>query len=332
MHTTVSVEVASILESEPAPAAAFQGLAWASRRLLSLEHHTPPDSARSFHRVVSIVHDLCDALIDAEAAGCTHEELRDATRLARDLHGTSPFIKRLQNWPRGYPGDFETIEWLCQAHNRAVPGTLGSALEAYALASAIAQQHRNKVLFQADCLREVMARKPDCRVLSLACGSSPDLRAVADHVPLSSRIVLCDWDAEALCYSRAQLLPIADRCELVKGMVPKVLRQVRAHGPFDLILAGGLFDYLSDRAIVRTLSEAWTSMLAPGGCIVFTNIARGNPFRVWLEYLADWRLIERTEDDIVNLCGLGGINVAPTLVRDATGLAILATVRRGHHS
>jgi O-methyltransferase involved in polyketide biosynthesis len=89
-------------------------------------------------------------------------------------------------------------------------------------------------------------------------------------------------------------------------MVPRVLRRVREHGPFDLILAGGLFDYLSDKMIARTLSDAW-SMLAPEGRIVFTNIATGNPFRVWIEYMGDWKLIERSEEDVASLCRLAGV-------------------------
>jgi hypothetical protein len=31
---------------------------------------------------------------------------------AREVHARSPFVRRLQSWPRGYPGDFETVEYL----------------------------------------------------------------------------------------------------------------------------------------------------------------------------------------------------------------------------
>jgi extracellular factor (EF) 3-hydroxypalmitic acid methyl ester biosynthesis protein len=105
-----------------------------------------------------------------------------------------------------------------------------------------------------------------------------------------------------------------------------VLRRVRAHGPFDLILAGGLFDYLPDRLAVRTIAESWR-LLAPGGRMVFTNIAVGNPFRVWIEYMGDWTLIERTESDIERLC-LAADVAAPAMQREATALAILATITR----
>ena len=37
-----------------------------------------------------------------------------------------------------------------------------------------------------------------CRILSVGCGSSPDLRTVIDQVPASATIVLCDSDKDAL--------------------------------------------------------------------------------------------------------------------------------------
>jgi extracellular factor (EF) 3-hydroxypalmitic acid methyl ester biosynthesis protein len=281
---------------------------------------------RHYHRSVAIVHDICDALTQCEAAGAADGEIRAVAQSAREIHGASPFVTRLQQWPRGYPGDFETIEWLWRGDNRAPAGTLAHAIERYALNSAISQQHRNKVSFQAACMLQTFVTARPCRILSIGCGSSPDLRTVIDQVPDSATIVLCDSDQDALSYSRAKLEPIADRCHLVPGMVPRVLRRVRDYGPFDLILAGGLFDYLSDRFIARTLSDAW-SMLSPSGRIVFTNIASGNPFRVWIEYMGNWRLIERSEEDLVRICADAQVP-APVMVRDATSLAIVATVKR----
>jgi SAM-dependent methyltransferase len=281
-----------------------------------------------FHRVVAAIHDICDALFDAELSGVAPAQLRDTVAPARQIHGQSPFIRRLQEWPRGYPGDFETIERLWQADNLAEPGSIAHAFETYALSSSIAQQHRNKVAMQTAAIRDAMAGGRRCRLLSIGCGSCPDLRSTLNDVTDRSEFVLCDSDADALSYSRAWLHPIADRCHFVHGMVPRVLRRVNGHKPYDLILAGGLFDYLSDRFIVRTLEESWHQLLAPGGRMLFTNIARGNPFRVWLEYLANWRLIERSEEEILGLCEAAGIPNEPLLIRDATGLAIVAELRK----
>jgi extracellular factor (EF) 3-hydroxypalmitic acid methyl ester biosynthesis protein len=305
---------------------ALSVLANACGRLADLEELDARGGAHQYHRSVSIIHEICAALVSCEAAGVPAGEIRAIAAQARDIHGGSPFVTRLQQWPRGYAGDFETIEWLWRGCNRAPAGTLAHAIESYALTAAISQQHRNKVSFQAACMLQAFATARPCRILSIGCGSSPDLRSVISQVPASATIVLCDSDKDALSYSRERLEPIAERCQFVHGMVPRVLRRVREHRPFDLILAGGLFDYLSDRMIARTLTDAW-SMLAQDGRIVFTNIAAGNPFRVWIEYMGDWRLIERSGEDVASLCRLAGVPPA-VMIRDTTSLAIVATLKK----
>jgi hypothetical protein len=299
----------------------------ACRRLEQLASAEAPPTGR-FHQVIAHVHDLCAAIDEAESSGLGSAELRTLVGRAREIHRCSPFIRRLQDWPRGYPGDFETIEWLWQGDNQSQPDTLAHAFERYALTSAIAQQHRNKVQLQASFVRSVLSGRTRARVLFLGSGSSPDLRSVAGDVPPGSRFVLCDGDPEALAFARTKLPSLEAQCTFVQGMVPRVLRRLGGGAPFDLILAGGLFDYLSDRFIVRTLRDCWHDLLAPGGRIVFTNIASGNPFRGWLEYLADWRLVERSEADIASLCRAADIPVVPATSRDATGLAIVAVVQK----
>ena len=319
---------AAALHLAPSPSdTALHALALATARLARLESQAAHDPGIAFHRVIAVVHDICAALSDAEAAGCAPDELRGATQTARTIHRASPFVQRLQDWPRGYPGDFETIEWLCRSVPGASAGTFAGALETYALTSAIAQQHRNKVQFQSGCIRDAMLRNPECRVLSLACGSSPDVRAILPLAEARASFVLCDGDADALEFSRRRLESIAGRCRYVQGMVPRVLGRVAAHGPFDLVYAGGLFDYLPDRLATRTLAIAHRTLLAPGGRLVFTNIAAGNPFRVWLEYLANWTLIERSDADVRRLCADAGLET-PVIEREATGLALLITATK----
>jgi hypothetical protein len=63
-------------------------------------------------------------------------------------------------------------------------------------------------------------------------------------------------------------------------------------------------------------------MLTPDGKICFTNILKPNPWRVWIEYLADWILIERTEAEfmyMLDIYGLVDINLKMT--QERTGLA-----------
>ena len=277
-----------------------------------------------FHRLVQAGTALCGALFEAERAGCSRATLRDLLEPVRRMHARAPFISRLQIWPRGYQGDFETIECIWQSRAAGADAT-SWCLERLALTSPIAQQHRNKVFEQARQIRAAVRRKP-ARILVLACGGCPDVRE-ASLMPADLadvELVLTDADADALTFARAVLGPVADRCRFERGDVIRALR--RATGTFDLILAGGLFDYLTDR-ISRRVIDLATSRLAADGVFFFTNIAAGNPYRTWIEYFGDWQLLERSEADIHELvANVPGCDAS--IARDATGLALLVSVRR----
>jgi len=271
------------------------------------------------------------AIEQCENAGIGKREILSHLDAVRAINGSSPFIARAQNWPRGYIGDFETIEYLCTAENRAPAGTMAHVLEDLALRSPITGQHRNKVAFQADAILAACRRRDGCaRILSIGCGGCRDIRSVAsDLLPTAAEFVLCDFDDEALAFALHALGPLASRCTYLNATVPRVLRKLVPYGPFDLAIAGGVFDYLPDRWVTLSLQSMWQTLLAPEGSLIFTNIKRGNPFRVWLEYLANWELTERGEDDVLTSCRESGIpQSAVRVVGDQTGLALLVTCQR----
>lgn len=74
------------------------------------------------HRTVGAMHRVCALVAEAEEAGVSRTELDAAVAPARELQGASPFVRRLQTWPGGYPGDFETISCLMEQTNRAPVG------------------------------------------------------------------------------------------------------------------------------------------------------------------------------------------------------------------
>src|SRR5688500_2909423 len=73
-----------------------------------------------YHRGLARVRGLCAAVLGCEEAELTHEEIVQILEPVRRVHAQSPFVSRLQQWPRGYPGDFETVEYLVSGRNRAV--------------------------------------------------------------------------------------------------------------------------------------------------------------------------------------------------------------------
>jgi len=275
------------------------------------------------------MHQFCAVIESCYAAGYSREEILNELQPALEIYGRSPFVRRLQEWPRGYPGDFESIEYLVEQKNRSTPGTVEYYIEHYSLGSLIAQQHRNKIQHQSELICRTLTRSASARILVIAAGSAPDVRQNIGAIASSNAtIVLNDIDAEALAYCSEHLGPALARCTLVEGNVLTRINRLANAGPYDLVLCGGLFDYLSDRQISFLIAKARERLIVPDGVLFFTNIATGNPFRSMIEHFGAWFLRERSEQEIRQLVERAcGDAVELAVRRDGTGLAHLLEIR-----
>lgn len=298
---------------------------------VDLDAYNHISEADGLHLAISVSHELALALTERASAQVSRTQILEQIAPARAIYGQSPFVRRLQVWPRGYAGDFETIEYLLQQQNYAHPGRFAYWLERYALDSAIAQQHRNKVDLQARAIIDATLTPPSAnqaaRILVLAAGGSPDLRQVQTMLAAShARVVLLDQDADALAFSVEQLPLLDDRLSVINRNVVRGLQEARPLGPYSLVVAGGLFDYLPDRLAVFVLRQIRERLLQPGGHVLFTNITEPNPYRCWIEYVGDWFLIHRSEGEVRELCREAGFaDDAIAVKSDRTGLARIVT-------
>lgn len=266
-----------------------------------------------------------------ERLGWTANSIQEALRPSREVFATASFMRRCQEWPLGYAGDFKTIELLAGAANHSEPGTLGWHFEEIILQSPVAQQHRNKLSHQTEEIARTILRRRDARILSIGCGGCLDWEPVLPSLTdFDGEIVLNDCEPAALELAGQRVRSATARYRLAPGNVLRVVKRLAHSGSrFDLVVAGGLFDYLSDKGIVFLLRSIFAELLAPGGVILFTNIAEGNPWRPLMEHGSNWSLIERTEAQVLALCREAGISPAEvSLKRDATGLTLLTRVVR----
>jgi extracellular factor (EF) 3-hydroxypalmitic acid methyl ester biosynthesis protein len=285
----------------------------------------------AFHEIVSHVHRVCAATRRCEDLGLSREDMDDALVSLREACRESPFFRHISDWPSGYAGDFRIIDRICDQCNEAQPGSFGYWLEEYQLTTGMAQQHRNKVHRQG---RELVAvvraqaeRSISARFLILACGGSPDLEQVQDELAaLPFYGVAVDLDPDAIQASTQRLPKIANRMHFIEGSVVKKIAELSRCGPFDLVVAGGLFDYLPDKVAKFVLRNVCTNLLRPGGRFFFTNIARGNPYEDWTRYVSDWKLIQRSESDLETLVASVELPLRVKWERDLTKLTVLVTV------
>lgn len=297
---------------------------------ISLEKIITDGSHQLYHKVVASMHELCFAILDAEKNGKSKTYIDEIIQPARDIHSRSVFVKRLQEWPRKYPGDFETVEYICDMENKSVYGTVEYFIEEYALNSAIAQQHRNKLNRQSGIiLDKLLNGGKDIKILSVGCGGCRDILNIEKYIKnIEFEMVINDIDGDALELSRSRLGNLKD-LHVVPGNIIQALKRVEMYGPFDLVVTGGLFDHMTDKHVSFFLKRTFNKLLTKDGNLFFANAVEGNHFRVWMEYLADWKLNYRSEDDIELLLTEAGISdSAVKIEKDQTGLAYLVTVNK----
>ncbi|UCH80765.1 MAG: class I SAM-dependent methyltransferase [Nitrospiraceae bacterium] len=288
----------------------------------ALEELITDGSHQLFHKVVSSMHELCFSILEAEKNGMSRTDIEEIIRPARDIHSRSVFVKRLQEWPRKYPGDYETVEYICDMDNKSVYGTVEYYIEEYALNSAIAQQHRNKLHHQSDILLGMLLNGGEhLKILSVGCGGCRDIMGISGFISkVNFELIINDIDSDALELSRKRLEHLK-HLHVIPGNIIQAVRKVENLGPFDLIVTGGMFDHMSDRHVAFFLKQTIKNLLKRGGRLFFANSIEENPFKVWMEYLADWKLNYRSEDNVRNLMNDAGFDRdAISISKDETKL------------
>jgi SAM-dependent methyltransferase len=175
----------------------------------------------------------------------------------------------------------------------------------------------------------IASEKP--RVLSIACGSCRDLWSIQIFLKefSSGEIVLTDLDSEALEFSRARLKSIEGKLQLLHGNIIQLLPRLEKTGGFDLVVAGGLFDYLAKPVVKYLIKHVYRYLLKPGGKLIFTNMAKGNPYRPFIEYFGNLILVERDEEDVLEICRELGLNQQKiTFKKEESNLRLIVEITK----
>lgn len=216
----------------------------------------------------------------------------------------SRFFQNAYAKPRGYPGDFNTIE-LIYRNQPAGDDLRGLILDDCYLHTVACQSVRNRLDFLVTRLRaETQRRRASATapvaILSLGSGPARELALLsADPAFAQSVAVTCvDLDSCALDYA-ARLLRETHLVR-VSYVHDNVLRYAagsnRPAQRFDVIYAAGLFDYL-DAARATGLLNDLHGLLKSDGTLIVGNFSLETPAgeRSMLDWLFEWPLIYRNE-------------------------------------
>jgi hypothetical protein len=240
--------------------------------------------------------------------------------------------------PLGYPGDFGIMN---QVYDWERAGVDAYAMLLHRIGLEVAECIKTRMeLVRSEIGNVVMsANGRAARIMSLGCGSAREVEtwlARSRTTPPRAEFTLIDQEQLALDYayraSYSHIVRSEERCrlnclhisfvDLLRGN--SVMQNLP---PQDLIYSVGLLDYLTDRrasGLVRRLFE----LLIPGGLLIVGNMNETPLSNLWpMEFITDWSLYYRTEQQM--LAWTGGLDPAAAWTdTETTGRVRLLYMRK----
>lgn len=230
------------------------------------------------------------------------------------LHGEFLAFCELGTWParalrkpQGIAGDHYTISQIYFKGNKE-NRPLGDIVNACFLNEPACRAVINRELHVRNVIMQLMEKNAETptRVVSMASGPANELFAVYDSLDKDQakrlKAVGIDMDKRA-CASvddginerkLSSCFSTEARNVLRLGTLPSHLTEQ------DLVYTMGLIDYFNDKLVIKTLNSIY-DMLKVGGSAIVGNFHTSCDSRIFLDYLLDWQLIYRTEDDMKRL-------------------------------
>lgn len=254
-----------------------------------------------------------------EAATFTKEEHARHRAFYREVLGDvldkGRILRRAQQKPRGYAGDFEMMNQLYEAPSQPLlddEDLFAKVLDLFVCQLPPAQAVVNRMqLMQTWIERAALSTttlsKARAKVASIGSGPGVELEEVLmRHPALGSKldVTFVDQDPGALAHAEQRLSPLVSStglqltaaCEDVRALLRD---EVTGLEDSQLIYSAGLFDYLDDNVFIR-LARLLVSKLAPGGVLKIGNM-RKMTARAAMEYMTNWELIYRDETQLFAL-------------------------------
>jgi extracellular factor (EF) 3-hydroxypalmitic acid methyl ester biosynthesis protein len=248
----------------------------------------------------------------------------------------SRFAERAYYKPNGYAGDHLTMEMI-YANEPEGDGKLGRIIDDWCLDTAAARAVRGRRKFLKDQLEKLCNQKqsqqPVIKIMNLACGSNRELFDFLAGCDYTARVaaVCIDADPKALEYThrRVDTFPHEASVKLMKDNVVlwAIGRTKHNFGLNDIIYSAGLTDYLEDRIFLSLINRSY-ECLGPGGTLIIGNFGPGNYNRAFLDHILQWKLIHRSEEELLDLFSRSRFGGRVRILTEESGINLFAMATR----
>lgn len=266
--------------------------------------------------------------------------------LKRTLHRfilQSPFSERCFVKPLGYPGDYGMVELMLGDPYQGET-LFGKLLNNAFLETGPVQAHQNRIEYLVEAIQEVASQRAALgqrtRILNLGCGPADEIRRLIERDPCVE-----DCDFELLDFSDVTLRytegKIAESCreagrevsinfieQSIQGFLKKAARgEDFLPESYDIVYCAGLFDYLS-QAFCAKLTSTFYDLIKPGGQVMVTNVSKHNTIPFVMEDFLEWEIIDRSEDEMLELVPDKKLRLLNDLKSDRTRINLFLELRK----
>ncbi len=218
------------------------------------------------------------------------------------------YIKWVVAKPYGYAGDFKYIEDVYENHPRT--SGFDRLFDNYTMMSAIATAVRNRKNDFKRMIVEYVKKNPSkkIRIMDLACGPCREVLEIKkDFTEEFDNVIFdCyDMDEYALKFSKRRLEGFsginfisenATRIAFRKNISDLIAKK------YDIIYSTGLFDYFEKRIAERIIKNL-RKLLNNNGVLMISDVRDrySNPSFHFMEWVGEWPLVYRSDDEFRNL-------------------------------
>lgn len=222
-------------------------------------------------------------------------------------------IDRFFSKPMGYAGDYYTLE-LIYRNIEDGKGRLGPIVDRLYLEAPTSRAVRNRrELLAREISKTITAAEGKANVMSIASGPAREVWDVFSKLLDTNQLkaTLLDFDLQALAFVNEWRtnLRLDKQINIVYANIIHLItgRNSIRIPPQHLIYSVGLIDYFEDEIVIQLLNYIYT-LLAPGGRVILGNFHKQNVYKEYMDYVVEWRLIHRDEQDMNRLVKQSAFN------------------------
>jgi extracellular factor (EF) 3-hydroxypalmitic acid methyl ester biosynthesis protein len=211
-----------------------------------------------------------------------------------------PYTYRAFTKPRGYAGDAVMMDYVYQSMPKTTISPMGAGVfqATTRVSMGLSVVYRKALL--SSYINDTVSHSQPFRILSIASGHCRELQDSLVLEPAFKGEFIA-FDADALSCAEIMNTYPQDKVQVIHAGIKDILSgKVDLGDDFDFIYSAGLFDYLS-ATVAADLVKLLSSKLRSQGRLLVANFVPQSFGRGYMECFMDWKLIYRTEEELVDL-------------------------------